>query len=112
MILKSISKIIESFQKRFAKRIMYGERIPDYHRVAYYDCLTAYGYAYPIGLHIIVKWIRRFWEWSLIYNCSRLETYVTKCMIERYDTTLPPESISLGAVDFEDTVDLDEINLP
>ncbi len=55
------------------RRVNECERIPSWHRIAYYDVMRRQSVCLPIGLHLIARAIRRIWEWSHAYRPSRLE---------------------------------------
>lgn len=50
-----------------------GTEFPKWHRVAYLKYNCAVTVLYPIGIHLLVRWKRRLWEWSLRYRPSRHE---------------------------------------
>lgn len=50
-----------------------GSATPAWYRVAYMDHNTRREIACPIGLHWIVRFFRRCWEWSLRYRASWFE---------------------------------------
>lgn len=60
----------------------YGLSDRKWYRVAYYLPYKDYYVLYPIGLHLIVRFVRRLWEWSFYYKLSKLESMLE----ERYET--------------------------
>ena len=57
------------------------EQIPQGYRIAYLDAHRQ-GIAYPIGLHLLVRFVRRCWEWSFRYRPSTLENRINKAISE------------------------------
>lgn len=55
------------------KRLM-GERMPRGYRTAWYNYDMQFDACYPIGIHLIARWIHRIWEWTYLYNPSKLES--------------------------------------
>ena len=55
------------------KQVQDGERIPRGYRIAYIDFLSRRAYAYPIGIHWLVRWAVRFHRWTYMYNPDKLE---------------------------------------
>lgn len=51
-------------------------RLPTGYRIAFYDLYSLRAVAYPIGLHLVAKFVRRIWEWSLRYRFSKMELFV------------------------------------
>lgn len=55
------------------KYVQLGEQTPAYYRIAWYDWFEYRGVAYPIGIHLMMKLLRRLWEWSHQYRPSKIE---------------------------------------
>lgn len=55
------------------KRIHHSEKIPRFHRIAYYDFLRDEAVCAIIGWHLIVRLVYRVWAWSFRYNYTGYE---------------------------------------
>jgi len=55
------------------ERLAHGQSLPDKYRIAYYEHDTFMAVAYPIGIHLIVKYVKRFLDWTTVYSMSKLE---------------------------------------
>src|ERR1017187_9812205 len=50
-----------------------GQPVPWGYRVAWYDSTGQAEVCYPIGIHLLYRLARRFWEWSFSYRQSARE---------------------------------------
>ena len=66
------------------REVLHGAPIPPWHRIAYRDCAQLCAVAYPIGLHLVMRFFRRVWEWSYRYKPSRLERQFRKARRDSY----------------------------
>lgn len=57
---------------RFCRRVGPYERIPVLYSIAYEDPCGHVVFCYPIGLHWLVRWVRRFWLWTLYPNAQQV----------------------------------------
>jgi hypothetical protein len=60
------------------EQLAVGYALPPWCRVAYRDESRNSSVAYLIGLHFIMRLLRRVWEWSWEYRTSAFETRVEK----------------------------------
>src|SRR5690606_18860978 len=66
-------------KRRSMKKIIHdGDAIPWGYRIAYRDVLSWHAVAYPIGIHLIARLVRRVWELSFRYRPSALENLISK----------------------------------
>ena len=64
------------------QNIPHGARIPRFHRIAYRDIAMQWAVCFPIGLHFIVRFFRRVWEWSHRYRPSDFEKRLAEVRLE------------------------------
>lgn len=67
---------------RLHRTVSSGMPIPRGFRVAYYDIMNHVGHCYPIGLHLVVMFIRRLWQISYWWSPSRLDRLIQKAIEE------------------------------
>lgn len=59
-------------------------KMPRFYRLSHQAIGRPYAYAYPIGLHLIVRWCKRLYEFSYRYNGSKLERLENKVYGQGY----------------------------
>lgn len=57
-------------------RTRMGEYMPRFHRLAYDDWTQRRGVTALIGLHLLIRWCHRIWEWSFDYRPSDFEAKI------------------------------------
>lgn len=60
------------------RRLMAGEQVPRWYRVAYWDVPYQETVCCPVGLHLLVRLCRRLWEWSYAYRPSWMESLLSE----------------------------------
>lgn len=61
-----------------------GVKMPVGYRVAYLRYDTNTFVLCPIGLHLLVRWVRRVWEWSFQYRPSAFERAMDRIRYEAF----------------------------
>ncbi len=66
------------------RRVMEGEQIPTGYRIAYRERIWGDTICYPIGVHLLARWVRRIWEQSFRYRPSKFEAILAEVAREAY----------------------------
>jgi len=62
-----------------------GPTIHPWYRVAYFDPRRQLYVCYPIGLHLVIRFGHRLWEWFLAYRPSTLERLLQETINSAYE---------------------------
>lgn len=60
------------------EQVAAGYKVRWWKRIAYYNIDEQCAIAYPIGIHLLARWIRRIYEWSFKYKKSKFEKMLDK----------------------------------
>src|SRR5579859_3103382 len=52
-----------------------GERLPTGYAIAFVDFVIGRAVCYPVGIHLVVRWARAIWFWTVRHRPSRQERY-------------------------------------
>jgi hypothetical protein len=69
---------------KISHKLMLGEGLPRFYRESHFDLNFLCHYAYPIGIHLIVRWIHQIHQWSYRRNPTKLEALVIRAQWKGY----------------------------